>query len=483
MRRLGRFGERVSRRLHRSALLLAVLLAAVGGLLIAGIVWWLLWLFLGAKAETPNQVDLTKIALTVTAGVGGAVALVVSYRKQRDQERARFAELFGAAAKQLGDPDVAVRIAGVYAMAGVADEFGAPGRRQQCIDVLCGYLRLPYEPDAGADHLVSRSESSEVNGVAVERRYQFRQNDREVRRAIVDVIVAHVRPSAETSWSDRDFDFADAILEDADFRYAVFSGERTYFARAVFIGSRATTFEYTKFTGRYVSFRDALFRGVRTLFDDVTFALRDSARTEIRGAGLKFDGAIFSSPVSFHRSVFRGSAVWFRGTTFRGERTSFAEARFLAERVEFGAATFEGAQVDFDRAIFGGSHIDISAVLFHAASTSFAQASFGNPGGRLRRFGSATGSVRFDGAEFHGDVSFAHARLGGREVSFRGGDFFGAVTFAGTRFQAREVRFDRPKAWLGVTFDWDGQPGGKPASVKPDEWPPAPAEPQPAPSG
>ncbi|MGK8559299.1 hypothetical protein [Nocardia gipuzkoensis] len=133
MRRLGRFGERVSRRAHRSALLLAVLLAVIGGLLIAGIAWWLLWLFLGAKAETPNQVDLTKIALTVTAGVGGAVALVVSYRRQRDQERARFAELFGAAAKQLGDPDVAVRIAGVYAMAGVADEFGAPGRRQQCI--------------------------------------------------------------------------------------------------------------------------------------------------------------------------------------------------------------------------------------------------------------------------------------------------------------------------------------------------------------
>ncbi|MEU2036151.1 pentapeptide repeat-containing protein [Nocardia amamiensis] len=483
MRRLGRFGERVSRRAHRSALLLAVLLAVIGGLLIAGIAWWLLWLFLGAKAETPNQVDLTKIALTVTAGVGGAVALVVSYRRQRDQERARFAELFGAAAKQLGDPDVAVRIAGVYAMAGVADEFGAPGRRQQCIDVLCGYLRLPYEPEAGANHLVSRSETAEHNGVEVERRYQFRQNDREVRRAIVDVIVAHVRPSAEISWSDRDFDFADAVLEDADFRYARFAGERTYFARAVFTGSRATTFEYAKFTGRYVSFRDAVFRGVRTLFDDVTFALRDSARTELRGAGLKFDGAIFSSPVTFHRSVFRGSAVWFRGATFRGERTSFAEARFFADRAEFGAATFEGAQVVFDSAIFGGAHTDISAALFHAASTSFAQASFGHPGGRLRRFGSASVSVRFDDAEFHGDVSFARARLGGREVSFQGGDFFGVITFAGTRFEAREVRFDRPKAWVGVTFDWDGLPAAKPASVKPDEWPPAPAEPPPARSG
>jgi len=57
----------------------------------------------------------------------------------------------GAAAAQLGDHDVAVRIAGVYAMAGVADE-STGLRRQQCIDVLCGYLRLPYSPELGSNH-------------------------------------------------------------------------------------------------------------------------------------------------------------------------------------------------------------------------------------------------------------------------------------------------------------------------------------------
>jgi hypothetical protein len=36
-------------------------------------------------------------------------------------------------------------------MAGVADESDGP-RRQQCIDVLCGYLRLPYSPELGANH-------------------------------------------------------------------------------------------------------------------------------------------------------------------------------------------------------------------------------------------------------------------------------------------------------------------------------------------
>ncbi|MGY2010750.1 hypothetical protein ACW9HC_27535 [Nocardia gipuzkoensis] len=60
-------------------------------------------------------------------------------------------ERFGAAAAQLGATDVAVRIARVYAMAGAADESDGL-RRQQCIDVLCGYLRLPYSPELGANH-------------------------------------------------------------------------------------------------------------------------------------------------------------------------------------------------------------------------------------------------------------------------------------------------------------------------------------------
>jgi hypothetical protein len=32
-------------------------------------------------------------------------------------------------------------------MAGLADDW--PGQRQTCVDVLCAYLRMPYEPDPG----------------------------------------------------------------------------------------------------------------------------------------------------------------------------------------------------------------------------------------------------------------------------------------------------------------------------------------------
>ncbi len=54
-------------------------------------------------------------------------------------------ERFATAAGQLGDDKrPTVRLAGVYAMAGLADDW--PENRQTCVDVLCGYLRMPYDP-------------------------------------------------------------------------------------------------------------------------------------------------------------------------------------------------------------------------------------------------------------------------------------------------------------------------------------------------
>ena len=83
--------------------------------------------------------------LTVVGGAGALVALTVAYRRQKDLEDGRFTERFGAAAAQLAAPTPAERLAGVYATAGVADRY--PAFAQQCIDVLCGYLRIPFDPD------------------------------------------------------------------------------------------------------------------------------------------------------------------------------------------------------------------------------------------------------------------------------------------------------------------------------------------------
>jgi hypothetical protein len=76
-------------------------------------------------------------------------------RKQLDrtlaEQRTRtLNERFATAAEQLGgDKPPAVRLAGVYAMAGLADDWEE--NRQTCVDVLCAYLRMPYESKPGED--------------------------------------------------------------------------------------------------------------------------------------------------------------------------------------------------------------------------------------------------------------------------------------------------------------------------------------------
>jgi hypothetical protein len=87
-------------------------------------------------------------------------------------------ERFAAAASQLGDDKPpAVRLAGVYAMAGLADDWEE--NRQTGVDVLCGYLRMPYEPDPG-------------DKVPEPERLAFRAS-REVRHTVIRVIAAHLR--------------------------------------------------------------------------------------------------------------------------------------------------------------------------------------------------------------------------------------------------------------------------------------------------
>ena len=61
-------------------------------------------------------------------------------------------------------------------MAGLADDW--PENRQTCVDVLCTYLRLPYDPDPGDD-------------AAPAERAAYRAN-REVRHTIIRVIIAHL---------------------------------------------------------------------------------------------------------------------------------------------------------------------------------------------------------------------------------------------------------------------------------------------------
>jgi uncharacterized protein YjbI with pentapeptide repeats len=458
-------------------LFVAVAGAVSGGLLLVFIGYSIITRTLHAQSGVPPQrIDILKTALTAVAGVGGAVALVVAYRRQRDLEQGRFIERFGAAATQLGSPDPAVRIAGVYAIASAADESSTFGRRQQCIDVLCGYLRLPYDPRRGDTHdteivTTDRPPANSVlqSGRETTLHQKIRQNDREVRQTIVRVIGAHLQDSVDPSWSIHNYDFTGVIFEDASFLGAVFSGQNTDFRGAVF-GGKNTGFGETVFRGKNADFRGAVFGGERTNFGGAVFSGTSASFNEATFSGktyftgTKFKSAIdftfakFSGETKFDHAVFSGE-TGFTGTKFSGE-TQFEDAMFCGAVTHFEVAQFSGS-TNFGGATFRGTDVRFQLATFSGATTWFGGATFS---AEKTNFGSVT-----FGSEF---TTFTGAAFTGKSAVFNGAKFTGKDG----------VWFERPRAWNKVSFDWDRrvETGGEnateqtiqPAFVFPSQWPP-----------
>jgi hypothetical protein len=301
------------------------------------------WMISGAVFDhAAGDDDAFKAALPAIVGAVIAVGLVVVYRRQKDTERAQFAQRFGAASTQLGASDTAVRIAGVYAMAAAADESPVFARRQQCIDVLCGYLRLPYEPDSGSNHLsefvstTTWSATPPATNIEETRRQAVRQNDREVRETIVRVLAQRLQRSADTSWSANDFDLTGVLFEDAWFAGARFSGKHAWFDGAVFTGPN-TSFEDVEFNAEVVSFEGANFES-DAAFAGATFRARSAS----------FDEATFGGKASsFDEARFAGEYVSFRRVGFSSGTTSFGSAAFKCLRASFDSPA-EWKNVEFD---------------------------------------------------------------------------------------------------------------------------------------
>jgi uncharacterized protein YjbI with pentapeptide repeats len=374
---------------------------------------------------TSPFLDVLKVALTVSAGIGGAVALVVAYRRQRHLEvdeggrRSRYT----SAAQQLGDPQAAVRLAGVYAMANLADEW--PEQRQQCVDVLCAYLRLPWAGDPSQlEPNTTTTEHTWPDGTGqrkVTKTYSGRAGEREVRQTLVRVIASHLRPDtastgSDISWSALDIDLTNAALPNADFSRARFS-RRASFRRATFSGP--CTFASAEFS-RTASFREA------------KFAHNADFRQAHFADILDFGGAKFSRDAWFPavKIPFRAE---FAGVQFGGA-VSFQDAQFRT--ADFGGAQFAGA-ANFLETRFTGTDTD-GAWFFKKAyltgTANFAGVEFGD-------------TVRFDGAQFRA------------AVHFRGAYFRGAVRFIGVQFGGaanfREAQFADGLDFRGVKFSSD----------------------------
>ncbi|WP_327687077.1 pentapeptide repeat-containing protein [Streptomyces sp. NBC_00467] len=334
------------------ALVVAFLVAVVA---VGGVFYGLVYLLdfqeidTTAKLDAKTLFELVKISFGVVAGAGALVALVVAYRRQRVDEAGAHREAtrlhterFSQAVEQLGSDSPAVRLGGVHALAGLADDAPDDGLRQTCIDVLCAYLQLPFTPDPG-------------DGPTYQEDHHRFLAFRNVRHTILRLIGDHYRRPRGThrSWQGCDLDLTGVTIDGTmDFRGAVFSGGAVSFSGARFSGG-AVSFIRTRFTGGAVNFDGARFTGTTVFFSGAAFA----------GGAVNFDAAVFSGGdgtsgnVSFDEAAFTDGQVSFRGAVFAGGKVSFELAEFSPSAVSLLGTRAFGCDVIFSGARFSGGEV------------------------------------------------------------------------------------------------------------------------------
>ncbi|MFF3489406.1 pentapeptide repeat-containing protein [Streptomyces sp. NPDC002701] len=321
-----------------------------------------------AKLDAKTLFDLVKLSFGVVAGAGALVALVVAYRRQRVDEAGAHREAtrlhterFTQAVEQLGSDSPAVRLGGVHALAGLADDAPDHNLRQTCIDVLCAYLRLPFPSDPGDPPDATSSEEQREAHQDKKDRYRAL---REVRHTILRLIGDHYRIPQGThrSWQGCNLDLTGVTIDgDMDFAGAAFSGGRVSFSGAAFSGGT-------------VSFAGAAFSGGTVSFIDATFSDDE----------MSFRGATFSGgTVNFSRATFSHGTMSFRSTTFSGGIVDFVRATFSGSTVDFSRAAFSGGKVSFSGATFSPDTVSFRDSAFSGGTVSFAPASGPAPEGLL----------------------------------------------------------------------------------------------------
>lgn len=308
-----------------------------------------------AHFQDSSGLDVVKLVFTVIAGLGALVGLVIAYRRQLISEFADgrentrlFNERFSTAAEQLGSDQVGVRLAGVYSMEGLADDW--PAGRQKCVDVLCALVRRghgdePAEPEYDEARMAW-------------------EDGRQFRHAIIRVVAQHLRPGAAVPWARCDFDFTGAVVDGGDFEGIELAGGRLVFADARFVAG-SLVLRGSRILGGLLDARGAVFgggtldlaksvieAGATVNFSDADFAAGRLDLAEARVAGT----------VYFCRASFHGTTVKFSGGDLSGSVgvLDFREARLAGGQLLLDRTVVEASVFDFRDAAFGGMEADVS---------------------------------------------------------------------------------------------------------------------------
>ncbi len=416
-----------------------------------------------ATTDSGKFLESVRIGLTVAAGVGGAVALTVAYRKQDLLERSEtgYHDRYAAAAAQLGHAEATARLAGVYALTNLADQWDM--QRQQCVDVLCANLRLPWGPIPDIDHplatkTVVRAASRRRGAETVTYAYPDQLGEAEVRKTILRIIAKHLQPNATSTWSDLTLDFRGATLPDCDFSGAEISTQ-AWFQGTTFAGEAhfcSTRFrDGAMFTGaifdREVRFDSAHFIKGVSFGDDFDDNLADgrnsSSFSEAKfGGDACFSGATFVGYHLFVNTIFRGIAQ-FEATTHGS--CDFQET-FFHKYASFKSAQFKGQALFADATFSEGAMFKGATFKF---PTSFKRINF--IGSAVFENVAFEGDTRFDGSTFNPFCNFDDARFL-RAASFFKVEFAEATWFNGVEFRAvptfSDANFPTPPGFVDAIF-------------------------------
>jgi uncharacterized protein YjbI with pentapeptide repeats len=355
------------------------------------------------------QLDAIRTGGTLVIGIGGAVALLLTARRQRyieltlvhtdrDATERRITELYTKAADQLGSEQAPVRLAGLYALERLAHS--TIEHRQTIVDVICAYLRMPYTLPQPTASVLGRSYRSP--GPARRRRartltdrpphatptsrgsrQERAEQERQVRLTAQNILLRNLRivaqrrrrwwhrtpPPAAPAWPGIRLDLTGALL----LKFSLSGCQLDYadFTRARF--TDGASFRDAQFTGG-ASFWNAQFIGGPCI------------------PGADFEDAQFIGRTVFSSAQFTGGA-FFSGARFIG-KALFEGAQFT------GGAYFVDAQFT-DRAYFGSAQFTDKTYFEDAQLTGWADfedAEF-------------TGEADFGDAQFTGGANFVDARV------------------------------------------------------------------------
>jgi len=398
--------------------------------------------------STDELFNLLKLIFAVIAGLGGAVALVVAYRRQKvleegirlsaraqfhseqvaennahDATERRVTDLYGQSVEQLGHDKAAVRLGGLYSLERLAQDHEE--HRQTVVDVVCAYLRMPFHIEVPESVTDASSETVISNDLD-----EGSEQELQVRLAAQRLLARHLRAPATgdsvsptgvaAHWSGIRVDLTGAHLVSIDFSGCSFL---------------AADFSNARFSHSRTRFNDSYFT-TGALFSYGTFEVGADFSGTSFGGGASFTGCRFKGQASYNGARFQSNSGFNRSCF---EQDAFFDKATFANTTWLRRAEFQG-NAEFKDATFG-DHAVVDNAQFHR-DANFARAHF--PGTGQFRGVNFLGRVQFIEANFVGEATFRSAkfRLSPRFTAVK---FDSAAIFAQARFE-RKPDFARASA-------------------------------------